>query len=165
MVLTRMPQDLPFLNGASLGNDLLRSVLPGFLIAPDTDNTGQIYNRLVFPRSYAAGSGPGFSLLGYGYMQFGLGGLILVMVIMAGAIRAAYRWAGRSALGLLFFIGFAPVAMYVARNDLTSPMSQGLKHVLIPLAAMYVVAFLRGRDGTGARATLSWRAGLSARRG
>ena len=74
------------------------------------------------------------------------------MLIVGISLRAIYRWAGRTPIGLMFFIGFFPVAVYVARNDITGPLSQGPKHVLLPLFAMFVISYLRGdRSARGGR--------------
>ena len=60
------------------------------------------------------------------------------------AVRGAYRWASTSPLGLAFFLGFIPVAVSAARGDLSGPISQSLKHVLLPLLAMMVISYARG---------------------
>lgn len=150
MILSRVPQDLPYFYGATLPGDLFRSILPGFIIAPYVDTTAVTYNALVFPETAATGSGVGFTIAGYGYLHFGELGLLLIMLLVGGALRATYHWAGRTTMGLMFFIGFFPVAVYVARTDITGPLSQGLKHVFIPLLMMIFVAYLRGhrRPGT-----------------
>ena len=144
MLLSRVPQDLPYFLGATIPGDLLRSVLPGFIIQPYVETTGTIYNQLIFPNTAATGGGVGFTIAGYGYLHFGDIGLVAIMLIVGIALRTIYRWAGRTPTGLMFFIGFFPVAVYVARNDITGPLSQGLKHVLLPLIAMFVVSYLRG---------------------
>ena len=144
MLLSRVPQDLPYFYGSTVPGDLLRSVLPGFIIAPLVDTTGTTYNALVFPNTAGTGGGVGFTIAGYGYLHFGEMELIAIMLIIGGGLRTIYRWAGRSPTGLMFFIGFFPVAIYVARNDITGPLSQGLKHVLIPLLAMLVVSYFLG---------------------
>lgn len=146
MLLSRVPHDLPFFFGSTFPDDLLRSVLPGFIIQPYVDSTSVIYNQLVFPNTAATGSGVGFTIAGYGYLHFGEIGLVAIMLLIGGSLRGMYRWASRSATGLMFYIGFFPVAIYVARNDITGPLSQGLKHVLLPLIAMTVIShFLGGR--------------------
>ncbi len=150
MILSRVPHDLPYFYGSTLAGDLFRSILPGFIIAPYVDTTAVTYNALVFPETAATGSGVGFTIAGYGYLHFGEMGLLLIMLLVGAALRAIYHWAGRTTTGLMFFIGFFPVAIYVARTDITGPLSQGLKHVLIPLLMMIFVAHLRGhrRPGT-----------------
>ncbi len=150
MILSRVPQDLPYFYGSTLPGDLFRSILPGFIIAPYVDTTATTYNALVFPETAATGSGVGFTIAGYGYIHFGELGLLMIMLIVGGALRMIYIWAGRTSTGLMFYIGFFPVAVYVARNDITGPLSQGLKHVQIPLLMMIFVAYLRGhrRPGT-----------------
>ena len=147
MILSRVPHDLPFFRGETIPVDIGRAVLPGFLVATLLDSTGALYNELVFPENTAVGGGVGFSIVGYGYIHFGVPGVVLVMALLGAAIRWIYGWASRSAMGLLFFIGFLPVGVYVARNDVTAPLSQGLKHVLLPLVLMLIVAALLGQRG------------------
>lgn len=144
MLLARVPQDLPYFYGSTLPGDLLRSILPGFIIQPYVETTSVVYNRLVFPDTAATGGGVGFTIAGYGYLHFGELGLIAIMLFIGASLRRIYNWASRSSTGLMFYIGFFPVAVYVARNDITGPLSQGLKHVLLPLIAMTVVAHFMG---------------------
>lgn len=144
MLLARVPQDLPYFYGTTLPGDLLRSILPGFIIQPYVETTSVVYNRLVFPDTAATGGGVGFTIAGYGYLHFGEIGLIAIMLLIGVSLRRIYHWASQSSTGLMFYIGFFPVAVYVARNDITGPLSQGLKHVLIPLVAMSVIAHFMG---------------------
>lgn len=144
MLLSRVPQDLQFFYGATVPGDLMRSVLPGFIVQPLVESTGSVYNRLVFPDTAATGGGVGFTIAGYGYLHFGTGGLVFIMLLIGLMVRATYRWAARSAMGLMFFIGFFPVLIYVSRNDISGPLSQGLKHVLLPLLAMSAISYLLG---------------------
>lgn len=144
MILSRVPNDMPYLSGTTIPSDLMRSVLPGFIVQPLIDSTSGAYNRFVFPDTAESGGGVGFTIAGYGFLHFGIAGLIMIMVVIGGMLRSSYRWAARSPLGLMFFIGFFPVAIYVARNDISGPLSQGLKHVFLPLLAMLVVAHLKG---------------------
>lgn len=144
MLLSRVPQDLPHFYGSTIAGDLLRSVLPGFIIQPFVETTSDIYNRLVFPDTAATGGGVGFTIAGYGYLHFGEIGLVGIMLFIGGSLRQIYRWASYSPTGLMFYIGFFPVAIYVARNDITGPLSQGPKHVLLPLLAMIVISYFMG---------------------
>jgi oligosaccharide repeat unit polymerase len=148
MILSRVPADLPFFYGSTIPSDLMRSVLPGFIVQPLIDSTSGEYNRLVFPDTSSSGGGVGFTIAGYGFLHFGTAGLIMVMTVLGVALRASYHWAVRSPLGLMFFLGFFPVAIYIARNDISAPLSQGLKHVLLPLLAMMVISHLKGRRRT-----------------
>jgi hypothetical protein len=140
---------MPFLNGSTILSDVARAFLPGFIVARQIANTGEVYNNLLFPDTTAVGGGVGFSIVGYGYIHFGIPGVVLVMMLIGGLVAIVYRWAARSALGLFFFIGFVPVAVYVARTDITGPLSQGIKHVLLPLVLMLIVAGLTNRAEVG----------------
>ena len=145
MLVTRVPGEFPFQDGTTLVNDVARALRVGFLVGADADNTTAIYNRLMFPENTERGGGQGFTLVGTGYFNFGTAGAVMIMVVFGAVIRLIYRWASTSAFGLLFFLGFLPVAISAPRNDLSLPLSQGLKHVLLPLVLMMVVSYLRDR--------------------
>lgn len=150
MLVTRMPEAIPFQYGYTLINDLLYPLRPGFLQI-HTDRSAIMYNALIFPANTEKGGGMGFTLVGAGYLNFGIAGAILIMVAFGAAIRSIYRWAGRSAFGLFFMLGFLPISFSVARNDLSAPLSVGLKHVLLPLVAMLIIAYLFNRNSKPAR--------------
>lgn len=145
MLVTRMPEAIPFQYGYTLINDLLYPLRPGFLQI-HTDRSAIMYNAVLFPVTAEKGGGMGFTLVGAGYLNFGIAGAIMIMVTFGAAIRSIYRWAGRSAFGLFFMIGFLPISFSVARNDLSAPLSVGLKHVLLPLVAMLIIAYMSSRD-------------------
>jgi oligosaccharide repeat unit polymerase len=145
MLVTRMPMELPFQNGFTIMNDLSAALSLGFLGA-NLDSSVHTYNAIFFPVNTSKGGGQGFSLVGAGYMNFGIIGAILIMAFFGAAVRMVYRLASKSAMGLFFFIGFLPISFSAARNDLSMPISQGLKHVLLPLAMMLVVSYLMGRS-------------------
>lgn len=140
MVVTRVPYEFPFQNGWTLINDVARGLQPGFLVRNEANNTTFIYNRLMFPENSERGGGQGFSLVGTGYFNFGTMGVIMIMALFGWAVRGAYRWAAKSPFGLVFFLGFIPIAIASARGDLSGPISQSLKHVLVPLVAMMLVS-------------------------
>lgn len=146
MLVTRMPQELPFQYGASLVQDVLRAFQPGFIIGQDWVHSASIYNATLFPLNTARGGGQGFTFIGTGYLNFGTAGAVAIMAALGLAIRAVYRWAGRSAFGLFVLLGFMPVVVYTARSDLSVPLSQMLKHVILPLAAMLAIAYLTARS-------------------
>jgi hypothetical protein len=50
---------------------------------------------------------------------------------------------------LFFYISYIPIAMFTARSDLGTPISQGLKHVLVPLALMLFISALVTRPTAG----------------
>jgi O-antigen polysaccharide polymerase Wzy len=145
MLVSRMPMDIPFQNGMTLVNDLASAMSLGFL-GLNPNSSAYTYNALIFPVNTARGGGQGFTLVGTGYMNFGIVGAILIMAAFGGAVRLVYRWAAKSAMGLFFFLGFLPISFSAARNDLSMPVSQSLKHVLLPLAIMLVISYLMGRS-------------------
>ena len=152
MLVTRVPYEFPFQNGWTLINDIARALQIGFVVGSETNNTTFLYNWLIFPENMERGGGQGFSLIGTGYFNFGAAGAVMIMVVFGAVVRVVYRWASTSAFGLFFFLGFLPVAISAARNDLSAPLSQGLKHVLLPLVLMMLVSYLSGRNGLAGRA-------------
>lgn len=149
MLVTRMPVDLPFQNGYTLINDLTAAFSLGFL-GQNPDSSTHTCNAILFPINTSKGGGQGMTLVGAGYLNFGVAGAVMIMGVFGMAVRFVYRRAAQSAMGLFFFIGFLPISFSMSRNDLTMPISQGLKHVLLPLAIMLVVSYLMGRSSKSA---------------
>ena len=154
LLLLRVPDEIPFQYGATLINDMVRALTPGFLTIGSTStqeaqNSVAVFNRLFFPVGFYRGFGQGFSFVGTGYFNFGIAGAIMIMLVLGGAIRLFYRWAARSPMGLFFYIGYVPIAMFTVRSDLGTPISQGLKHVLVPLVLMLFIAALSTRRTPG----------------
>ena len=150
LLLLRVPHEIPFQYGVTLINDIVRALSPGVLFTTlELHNTVSIFNRLFFPEGYFLGKGQGFSFVGTGYFNFGIGGTVMIMLIFGAAIRLFYRWAAKSPFGLFFYIGFIPIAMFTARSDLGTPVSQGWKHVLVPLVLMLFITALSTRPTHG----------------
>ena len=145
LIVDRVPHDLPYLNGATLFvADIARAILPGFIVGNSIPTSMMTYHNAFFGEQVEMGLGPGYTLLGAGYMNFGPPGVVMIAALFGVVLRFLYRWAGRSALGFLFYIGFIPIGAYATRMDISAPISQGLKHVLMPLIAMAVIGALRG---------------------
>lgn len=150
LLLLRVPHEIPYQYGVTLVNDIVRALSPGFLVNTlELQNTSSVFNRLFFPEGYYRGIGQGFSFVGTGYFNFGIGGAVMIMLIFGAAIRLFYRCAATSPMGLFFYIGYIPIAMFTARSDLGTPISQGLKHVLVPLVLMLFIAALSTRPPAG----------------
>lgn len=150
LIIDRVPSDTPFLEGTPLfTSDIARIMLPGFLLSGEPETTVRIYHSAFFPELVEQGAGPGFTLLGHGYIHFGTLGAMMVMLFFATIIRLLYRAAERNVFWFLCFIAIIPVAVYSTRMDLTAAFSQGLKHVFIPIMAMAVVGFMRREQWSG----------------
>ena len=144
LIMDRVPTDMPYLNGIPLfTSDIGRVLLPGFLLSSEPETTVSIYHSTFFRELVEQGAGPGFTLLGHGYIHFGTVGALLVTGFFAFIIKLLYRAAERSSLGFLCFVAVIPIAVYSTRMDLTAAFSQGIKHVFIPIVAMAVISFLR----------------------
>ena len=150
LLLLRVPHEIPYQYGVTLVNDIVRALSPGFLFNPlEIQSTVSVFNRLFFPGGYFLGKGQGFSFVGTGYFNFGIAGAVMIMLIFGAAIRLFYRCAAKSPMGLFFYIGYIPIAMFTARSDLATPVSQGLKHVLVPLLLMLFISVLSTRRTPG----------------
>lgn len=154
LIMDRVPADIPYLNGTPLfTTDIGRILLPGFLLSNEPETTVRIYHSAFFHELVEQGAGPGFTLLGHGYMHFGSTGAVMVMAFFACCVRLLYRAAERNTLGFLCFIAVIPIAVYSTRMDLTAAFSQGIKHVFIPIVVMAFISFLR--RGAAAGGTLA----------
>ena len=159
LIMDRIPIDMPYMNGSPLfSTDIARILLPGFLLPGEPATTAAIYQATFFTKSVEQGLGPGFSLLGHGYMHFGSLGAVGIIAFYSTVIRLLYRAAESKLLWFLCFCAFIPIAVYSTRMDLVAAASQGIKHVFLPILAMSVVSYMRRGSGVagppaGARPT------------
>lgn len=139
VLLEHVPETYPYLLGKSILWDLKRAVVPGFLFNRDVETTAVFFVKRIWPETYLRGEGPGFSLVGFGYVNFGIIGVIVVFSIYGYAIKKLYLWATHSLVGSIFYVTFIPIGVLTLRNDISAPISQALKHIALPMLVMFII--------------------------
>jgi oligosaccharide repeat unit polymerase len=146
VVLQAIPSSLPFLYGKSLLFDLIRSVIPSFLVSPETiPTTVYWFNDTFFSSLLAKGGGVGFSLVGTGYVNFGYPGIVGLFLLVGWLIKKLYEYSAKNVVFLICYLSIMPLLAYCIRADLAILISQGLKHILLPIGLMIVIGKCMGK--------------------
>ena len=95
------------------------------------------FTETFYPIFYAKGGGMGFTLVGQGYLDFGMPGVIGLFVVLGVFIGQLYRLSGKSTIAFIFYINLIPVVMYSIRQTISVILSQSIKHVMLPLIIMF----------------------------
>jgi oligosaccharide repeat unit polymerase len=139
-LLKAVPSTFTYSYGDALGRDLLRGVLPGFLLQPGEDpSTSTWFTRTLFPDVFERGGGVGFTLVGVGYLNFGPAGVAGLFALMGILVAALERFGQKSGMGFVAYVNSVPVLLYSIRADMSVPVSQLLKHVFLPIALVVVL--------------------------
>jgi len=105
------------------------------------------FNDLVYPDVFRSGGGQGFTLVGEGYINFGPAGVFIWFLGFALFTRFLYVRAGHGVAWLSMYVVAMPLLAYVTRADFSNLLSQFLKHVCLPLAAILVPGMICRGEG------------------
>lgn len=131
------------LHGETLIWDVHQTLLSGTLFrTAEGVSPQQKFNEIFFPSVVAKGGGRGFTLVGEGYVNFGLPGAVLWYLLLGGLVSYVYRRASTSIPWMVGYVVAMPLVVYVTRADFSNLMSQSLKHIALPLALIYVLQFI-----------------------
>jgi oligosaccharide repeat unit polymerase len=148
VVLQMVPSSISYMYGRLMINDLIRAIIPGFLFARDTFySTSLWFNETFFSRAYDMGMGMGFSLVAYGYVNFGYPGVVGLFLLLGWLTKKLYHKAGQSNIYLISYLAFIAVLISAIRADLTSVISQGWKHILLPILLMIWFGRIMRKEG------------------
>ena len=103
------------------------------------DSPGAWFNQVFYPSLIARGGGNGFTVVGEGYMNFGILGVILFFVFIGLTLKFMYKKASQNVLWLAVYITSVPIFVYVIRADLATLITQISKHIIFPIVIIYVV--------------------------
>jgi oligosaccharide repeat unit polymerase len=127
----------PFYFGETLLWDIKRSILPGFLFQEGSDPQRH-FNVTFFPEIVEQGGGRGFTLVGEGYMNFGLWGVALWFLLLGWFVRYLYGKGSQSVLWFLVYVVSMPLIIYVTRADLSNLLAQFTKHIIVPVLLLSI---------------------------
>jgi hypothetical protein len=146
VVTSHIPNSIPYQGLDPVFMDLRRVVLPGFLLPRGLyPSTVDWFNMTFFTKLYDSGGGVGFTLVGFAYLCYGIPFVILFFVSLGLGVRLLYTRASTSSVYVLCYANAIPLLIYSIRSDLATILSQGAKHILLPIGLMWVIGRLRGR--------------------
>ena len=82
--------------------------------------------------------GPGFTLVGEGYINIGYLGVILLFIIIAIFIKYLYKKSNENIYWLVIYIYSIPLYIYAIRADLSNILSPFVKHLLLTIGIIYL---------------------------
>jgi oligosaccharide repeat unit polymerase len=100
---------------------------------------GAWYNKTFFPSLVNRGGGNGFTIVGEGYINFGIFGVILVFSFLSILLKYIHSYATKNIIWLTIYIASLPIFMYMIRGDLATLFTQVIKHIVIPLLILFIV--------------------------
>lgn len=145
-----VPSRIPFHLGESILWDLQRAVVPGFLFPRELAmSTAAWFSETFFPEFWDLGGGVGFTLVGVGYLNFGMPGVILLFLFIGFIVRRLYMTSFENVTRSIIYICIIPLLISAIRADLSILISQSLKHVLLPLIIMLKIGRTTGKHPYG----------------
>lgn len=101
------------------------------------------YQSTFFPTS---GSGQGFTLIGEGYINFGILGVVIVYCIVGCMIKVLYKNYRKDVYRMYMYFCSIPIFIYANRADLANIFSPLVRHVILSAVLYY---FLKQRIKIG----------------
>lgn len=126
----------PYKYGETLLWDLQRAVIPGTVLKWGP-NPGSWFNQEYFPEVVAKGGGRGFTLVGEGYMNFGVIGAMLWLGLLGLSARWLYRMSSRKIMWQIVYIASMPLFAFITRSDFSILIAQFSKHILLPTLLIF----------------------------
>lgn len=108
----------------------------------DAISPGAWFNQTFFPNLVARGGGNGFTLVGEGYMNFGVIGVIIAFFVLGLFLKYLYINAYKNLILLIVYVATIPIVIYAIRGDFATIITHFLKHILIPLVIVYIVKII-----------------------
>lgn len=102
-----------------------------------------------FSQNLTNTTGWGFTIVGVGYVNFGVCGIVLVAVIIGVLIRFLYHKSNKSEIWRTIYIYMIPVLIYSTRADLANIFSPLVVHTSIALGLVYVNRKVKLTIGNG----------------
>lgn len=123
--------------GQGVLEELVVVVIPNFLVQR-RQTSSYWFNRTFFSKVLERGEGRGFSMVGFGYLEAGVPGIVILFGSLGCLTGWIYRRASKSGLWLVIYISFAVVVVSALRQSPATILSPMLKHVLLLLAIGFI---------------------------
>lgn len=125
--------------GIFRGKTFLSAILRSFnldkLPGVNVVSSIQWYNDTYFGIKRA---GQGFTLVGDGYVNFGLIGIIILFLFIGLLVRMLYLRSAKGLYHFVFYILSIPIFMYAIRADLVNILTPLIKHNLLVIVLLHI---------------------------
>lgn len=140
MLIEAVPSQVPFFEGKGILGDIISILNIGFLTNRESKlmSPGFWFTNYFFRGYFRQGGGVGFTLVGLGYLDYGMVGVILLFGALGKFVRLLYNHSRDNLLTAIFYFNIVPTIAYSIRASAASILSPAVKHILLPLVLMYV---------------------------
>lgn len=97
------------------------------------------FHEKFFPDMIARGAGNGFTIVGEGYINFGIFGVVMLFAVIAMFIKFLYKKSQKNVIWLAVYILTLPIMVYMIRADFTTLLAQVSKHIILPIVIIFIV--------------------------
>lgn len=103
------------------------------------------FNNTFYKEYLMKGGGKGFTLIGEGYINYGLTGVIIWFIILGLVVKFFYKKAVNSSMWFVVYLLMISNTIYCLRADLGIYLSFILKYVMLPVFCMKIFNFIRNK--------------------
>ncbi|MFP7492492.1 O-antigen polymerase [Terribacillus saccharophilus] len=138
-----------FSSNTTLISDIKYALLNLPFLQGETFTPTAWFNEVFYSEYVSSGGGKGFTLVGEGYLNYGVLGIVMWFAILAFLVRLFYL---RSRTNIYWFIGYIlliPMTIYCMRADLAILLSFIIKYILLPLCLIYIISYLNKNYNNG----------------
>lgn len=121
--------------GETIITDILRGIVPAPIYR--FENPTNWFRNELHPELASKGMGPGFSLAGEGFINFGYIGVVVWFLVVSVIVVYLYKYRKSSLPLYITYISSIPIFIYSLRADLANILSPLLKHVVVPLFMLW----------------------------
>jgi hypothetical protein len=122
--------------GMFKGYGLIGEILRTFNIKAPWPAPNLWFNSTYFPT--VTRTGYGFTLVGTGYVNFGIFGVVLIYIFVALSIRYLYKYSFQNRYVFLLYMTAIPVYVYATRQSLVNILSPMILHSGLSVLLVYL---------------------------
>lgn len=124
--------------GSTVLSDIMNIFVPGSIIELSMSST-LWFNTTFYPYHVAQGQGIGFTLVGDGYINFGIWGVIIWFTLLGWVIKFVYLRMNKNIIHQIIYIMMIPIVIYSIRDSSAVIFIQPLKRILVPIIIISVI--------------------------
>lgn len=142
-ILVSDPYSENLFNGFTFITDIIRSLKMDGLFSQYSFSVIEWFNHNYFASDRA---GQGFTLIGEGYVNFGIIGVILIMLIVSYMVKTLYFFSIKYLYGFFIYVLSIPIFMYSIRADLSNILSPLFTQVFMSILIIKLVDHILKRN-------------------
>jgi oligosaccharide repeat unit polymerase len=97
------------------------------------------FNNTFYASYVARGGGKGFTLVGEGFINLGIFGIVIWFILVGVFIKIFYNKAINSPFWFVAYLLLVPMTIYCLRADLGIFLSYNLKYIAIPMLFIFII--------------------------